>query len=66
MESMRSELEAERLSKERQLRNMITEREKELSEHRKQLAAITEELEVEKQKSALVQEVTPSLAYLSE
>ena len=66
MESMRAELEAERLSKERKLRKLTTEREKEVAEHKKQLASITQELETEKQKPPPVQEVTPSLAYLSE
>ena len=65
MESMRTELEAERLSKERELRKlrkMTTERENEVAEYKKQLASITEELETEKQKPPPVQEVTPHLA----
>jgi len=58
VESLRNELEAERLSKERELRKMHTKREKEVAEYKKQLAAITQELETEKQKPPPVQELT--------
>ena len=51
-------MEAERLSKERELRKMTTKREKEVAEHKKQLTSIKQELEEEKQKSYLVQQVT--------
>ena len=66
VESLRTELETERLLKERELRKMTTEREKEVAEHKKKLASITQELEAEKQKLSPVQEVTVSSAYSSE
>ena len=50
VESLRHELEEERLSKERELQKMTTMREKEVVEHKKQLASIRQELEAEKQK----------------
>ena len=53
------ELEADMLSKERELRKMTTKRDKEVTEYKKQLASITQELEAEKQKTShsSVQEV---------
>ena len=57
MESLRNELEVERLSKERELQKMHTNREKEVAEYKKQLATITQELETEKQKPSPVQEL---------
>lgn len=63
VESLRNELEAERVSKERKLRKLTTEREEEVVEHKKQLASIRQELEAEKQKPAQ-QKVTHHI-YLS-
>ena len=57
VESLRNKLEAERLSKKRELQEMFSKREKEVAEHKKQLATITQELEAEKQNLLSVQEV---------
>lgn len=57
VESLRSELEAERLSKERELRKMTTKREKEVAEHKKQLASMKQKL-VAEQKSLSAEKVT--------
>lgn len=59
MELLRSELEAERLSKEREIQKMATKREEEAAEYKKQLASIAQALETEKRKSPSVQEVMP-------
>ena len=57
VESLRNELQMERLLKERELQEMLTKREKEAAEHKKQLASITQELEAEKLNLLSVQEV---------
>ena len=59
VESLKTELQTERLSKERELRKMTSKREKEAAEYKEQLAFITQKLEVEKRKSPPVQEVMP-------
>lgn len=61
MESLRRELEAERSSKERELWKMITKREEEAAQFKKQLASISQELEAEKRKTSPMQEVMPKL-----